>query len=70
MTSGLIGGFGRPFLLGLALLCAVSLAACGKAGPLEPPQISAGVDEEGNEIKKPAPPADFNKPFILDRLLR
>jgi len=62
-------GLGRGLFYAAAIGLVLSAGACGKRGPLQDPQITTGVDEEGNDIKRPAPPPDYTKPFILDPLL-
>ncbi len=55
--------------IGLVLAAGLALGGCGKRGPLENPQVTTGVDEEGNEIREPAPAPDYKKPFVLDPIL-
>lgn len=55
--------------IGLVLALGLTLGGCGKRGPLENPQVTTGVDEQGNEIREPAPAPDFSKPFVLDPVL-
>lgn len=57
----------RPLTLTLAALLAASLTltACGRKAPLDPP--SAVPVKEGE--KQPAPPVE-DKPFILDKLIQ
>lgn len=52
----------KPLFL-IAMLA--GLAACGRAGPLEPPPSSVVTDADGNEVEAPKE----DKPFILDGLL-
>lgn len=52
----------KPLLM-IALLA--GLAACGRAGSLEPPPSAAVTDEDGNKVDAPKE----DKPFILDGLL-
>ncbi|MEM8542275.1 MAG: lipoprotein [Pseudomonadota bacterium] len=58
--------FTRTFLLMLALS---ALAACGRAGPLEPPpsSVAAPADDAGDSASEDAPKQD--RPFILDGIL-
>lgn len=49
----------------LLVLILGAVAACGRAGPLEPPPSAAKAQPQGEEE---APVED--KPFILDGLLR
>ena len=55
----------RP-LTGLMLAALLALAACGRAGPLEPPPAS--VSAAGHEPGQVEPEVE-DRPFILDRLL-
>lgn len=63
------GGVCRGLFVVVAIGCALAVGACGKRGALEHPQVTTGVDEDGNKIRQPAPKQDPNKPFILDALL-
>ena len=45
-------------------LC-VALAACGRAGPLEPPPASVSQGQAQTEDGQP----EQDRPFVLDRLL-
>jgi predicted small lipoprotein YifL len=57
----------RTSLLALAtlLIASLTLAACGRKAPLDPP--SAVPVEKGKE--QPAPPVE-DKPFVLDKLIQ
>ncbi|MEM1047589.1 MAG: hypothetical protein AAGL24_15630 [Pseudomonadota bacterium] len=57
------------FAIGVVLVLGLALGGCGKRGPLENPQVTTGVDEQGNKIREPAPEPDYSKPFVLDPIL-
>jgi predicted small lipoprotein YifL len=54
-----------PITLATILATSLTLSACGRKAPLDPP--SAVPVEKGKE--QPAPPVE-DKPFILDKLIQ
>jgi predicted small lipoprotein YifL len=56
--------------IGLVIIAALALSACGRKGPLEPPPTAAAVDQSG---LAPAPPPEPEKKpakhFFLDPLI-
>lgn len=54
----------RP-LTGLMLAALLALAACGRAGPLEPPPASVSQGQAQTEDGQ----TQQDRPFVLDRLL-
>ncbi len=49
----------------LIVALAVTLAACGRKGPLEPPPAQLITNEQGRTVEKPKE----DKPFILGKIL-
>lgn len=47
----------------------LALAACGRAGPLEPPPASATATVGAAAKAEAGAPADGDRPFILDALI-
>ncbi len=51
----------------IMIIAALALAACGRAGPLEPPPASvAGAPAQPGQDDAP----DDDRPFVLDGLLQ
>ncbi|AAN30872.1 Hypothetical protein, conserved [Brucella abortus str. 2308 A] len=58
---------GRTAISSMLLIAALSLtlAACGRKGPLELPPSAVVTDDQGHTQEKPKE----DKPFILDKIL-
>jgi predicted small lipoprotein YifL len=48
-----MGGIAQVFALGALLACALALAGCGRAGPLEPPPGPAAVPASQAQLTQP-----------------
>lgn len=63
------GRMNNLVVLGLAAAMALSLSACGRKGPLEPPPGSVTSTTAGEEARPQQKPKKPDRPFILDSLI-